>query len=204
MKKIFLILLFITLGNEFLYSQNSDSYVIISIDKKTSEGFHKEQFDSWIIKINEWKEIDKKAIYPFMINGYTRTDYNECCKENELVFFNYTKNEKVKLDAESLSSRDNLEKIIRDKKRRVQVIRKKWKSGKKQKIMVYLTPVKGDFCFCSLKHSNPNVELGYKGQIALPKSNFYYNNEFWDQEISKGIIKYDYTDLPFLSLQTIQ
>jgi len=38
----------------------------------------------------------------------------------------------------------------------------------------------------------------------MPVSNFSYDDGFWKSELAKGIEKFDYSNLPFLSLQTLQ
>ncbi len=202
MNKIFCILLIINIS--FLYSQNSDNFIIVSIEKTTSKGIHKQETDYWIISLSEWKEIDKRAIYPYLPNGFNLSDLKECCTNKELLFFYYTKEEEEALDIDYLTKIESLENIIQQNRKKVQVIRKKWSTKKRQKINIYLTPVKGDFCFCNMKHSNPKVELEYKGLISLPLSNFSYDKNFWKSELSVHIQSYDYSDLPFLSLYNLR
>lgn len=202
MKKLFFItfIFFQTI----LYSQEANTYMIVVIEKQSSNRLHPKETDYWIIDVESWKNSNKKAIFPLYISGFSATDYKECCVDKNLILFNSTVNESFEYEKDLLKSIVELKKIIIDKREKVQTIHKKWVTGKKEKIIVFLTPINGNFCFCELSHPGGNEKIGYNGQTAIPLSGFTINSDFWKTKISQAIKDYDFSNLPFMSLHTMQ
>lgn len=178
-----------------------DSYVIVTIEKKTSSKLHPLEFDYWIISESMWRAED--PFLPLYIDGFSKTDMDECCLSGTLVLFNTSSEESFNFEDSYKRSTENLRSLVLDNKRKVLLVKKKWK-GYKEQITVYLTPIKGTFCICELKHSSDNAKLGYIGNTAIPLEGFSNNVSFWQSDIFDGIGRFDYTTLPFLSLQKIQ
>lgn len=187
-----------------LSAQNKSKYAILTIEKKSSSKLHKNQVDYWIVDIESWKNSDKKAVSPLYISGFSATDYNECCTNENLILFNVTVKESFDYKEGLLESQSKLKEIIANYRKKIQTVKKKWTIGKTERIKVYLTPIVGSFCFCKLTHKDDDSKIGYQGQAAIPVSNFIYDDSFWKSELSEGIQKYDYSSLPFLSLHTMQ
>ena len=179
-----------------------DSYVVVSIEKKTSSNLHPVEFDYWLIIRSEWNK-SKDALVPLYIDGFSKTDVDECCLTDTLILFNASTNESFDFGDELEKSLSTLRALIVKERTNVQTIKKSWE-GYKEEIKVYLTPIKGSFCICELKHKDDNAKIGYYGKAALPQNGFKIESDFWTSQESKGIRRYDFSELPFMSLQTMQ
>lgn len=203
MKNIFNAI-FIALFSISMYAQKEGRYVVVTIEKESNSSVHKNEVDYWIVDTEKWKNTEQKTMWPLYLSGFSATDYDECCINENLVLFNVTSKESFEYKDGLLVALKGLEKLISDKRKKVLSVKKEWHSGKKENIFVYLTPVNGSFCFCKLSHKDDNTKIGYEGNTAIPVSNFSYDDSFWESELSKGVEKFDYSILPFLSLQTLQ
>ena len=186
-----------------IYGQ-SKKYAIVTIEKNINESIHTSQTDYWIVDLSSWEDESQEAILPLYLEGFSATDYKECCSNKNLILFNATSNESFDYEKGVLDSQKKLMQIIADKRKKAQTIKNKWSSGKREVIKVYLTPVTGNFCFCELTHKDNNAKIGYEGQILVPVSDFSYEPNFWESKLASGIQKFDFGELLFLSLQTIQ
>lgn len=185
-------------------AQNQEKFVLITIETKAKKGLHKTQIDYWVVSLNKYKDPNEKPFFPLYISGFSATDYNECCNNKNLILFNVTSQESFEYENQLLDVQKKLIDLIKIKRRKIQSIEKKWLFGNKITVNVYMTPITGDFCFCELSHNNDNSELTYVGQVAVPKSGYNYNSDFWSSELYKAIQKYDFGNLPFVSLHTMQ
>lgn len=184
-------------------SQNYEELLIISIEVEKNKGLHKIQNDYWVVSINSWTNPNEKSLYPFNIEGFSATDLDECCIDKELILFNPTTSESFDFEDGFLQSQNNLLSLVKENRTKVQTINKKWKSGIREKITIYVTPVNGIFCTCEVKHKNEHIDIGFEGEILMPISDFEYNPIFLKSDLYKNIIKYDFSELPFLSLHTM-
>lgn len=184
-------------------SQNYKELLVISIEIERNKGLHKFRNDYWVVSINSWTKPNERSLYPLNLYGFSATDLDECCIDKELILFNPTTLESFEFEEGFLQSQNNLISLIKEKRKIIQTINKKWKSGIREKITVYITPVNGIFCICEVKHKNEHVDIGYEGEILMPLSDFEYNPTFLKSDLYKNIIKYDFSELPFLSLHTM-
>ena len=183
-------------------AQSEKSFVIATIEKKTTSSLHPLEFDYWIVPESKWDESDNPFM-PLYIDGFSKTDIDECCLNDTLILFNSTAEESFVFSESFEQSVGTLRSLIARERVKVLTVKKKWNDFKEE-INVYLTPIKGVFCICELKHRDDNSKLGYYGKIAVPSNNFKINTKFWDTQKSKEIKRFDYTTLPFLSLQNMQ
>lgn len=203
MKKYLFLILNIFLTVLVSKAQNKEySLLIISIEKKTNTSVHQFEKDYWVIPKWKIESVLRESVLPFFIDGYSGTDLIECCQENSLVLFNYSKTE----DFTANSNLEVLDSIIKRHRKKIQVARKKWTNGIKEKIEVYITPIKGKFCFCGILdgRDDTNSKIGYKGDVIVPVSDFSYDAQFWNSPLDQQIARFDYLNLPFLQLHLIQ
>jgi len=144
------------------------------------------------------------AYFPLYVSGFSNTDLNECLVDKKLILHNPTIEESFDYPRDFLKYQDYLIMIMDTKKKVVQTVLKKWKNGNRERIKVYLTPIKGEFCFCEISNKSGSLNIGYNNTIGMPISNFSFNSYFWNTSISKQIVKYDFSDLPFVSLHTME
>lgn len=181
---------------------DENKLLIISIEKRTNRSVHKLEKNYWAIPQWEIEGALQEAILPLFIDGYSGTDLTECCQESSLTLFNYTKEEDFTLE----DNYEILENIIKKHGKKIQVAKKIWAGGAKEKIKVYITPVEGKFCVCEIldARDNTNAKVGYIGNIVVPFAGLSYAPQFWHSSLDLQIAQFDYLKLPFLQLHLIQ
>ena len=198
MKYILVILLFNTL---IANAQSNNDFAVITIETQSKKGNHKNQIDYWLVSLDLYVKPSENAFFPLYLTGFSVTDFNECCNDKNLTLFNVSTEESFEYDKSFIDSQKLLISMIKDNRKKIQGVKKDWTSGDKQRINIYITPVSGTFCFCKISNGS---KIGYNDEIAMPVSSFEYNPSFWKSDIYKGVRKYDFSTLPFLSLNTIQ
>lgn len=201
MKMIFLTLLFaLDLGAANAQS-DQNLFVVITVEKTSTSSMHPFLTDYWIMPTVSSSE---EELIPLYIDGFSKTDIDECCVSDTLILFNFDSNENFSFDDSFKRSLANLRTIVAKKRQSVQSIKRKWSDGYRELVNIYITPIKGHFCICELKHKDGNENIGYIGKVAVPSGQFELYNDFYTTQEFRAIRRLDYSRLPFMSLQTIQ
>ena len=202
---IFFIVIFVTpkiVNGQSNYFKN---YLVITIEEETTSTVHGKRIDYWLLDVNNWVNDDENALVPLYLYGFSNIDFNECCGNDTLVLFNYSL-EETYFQSENNQLQDQELNIsnIRESRKKIQRVIKKWKN-RKDKIEVFFTPVKGNFCFCTLKHTQGNTKarIGYDGIVALPISGIVLKKNTEKYTKMDVVMMFDYSELPFLSLHAI-
>lgn len=200
---LLIVLLFVSVLS--VKAQNPKDYIIVTIESINKKGVHKIQTDNWIFAVDDYTKMNEEdVIYPLYLSGFSATDYKECCEDKNMILFNSTVAESFEYAKENLSSRKALQDIIKDKRKKIQTIKKQWGSDKKIRVTIFLTPVNGAFCFCKISHESDNSRLDYVGQVGVPKLGFNYIPSVLESKLGRGIQTYDFSFLPFIGLDTLQ
>jgi len=162
MKYLSFILVTLLFHTANIKAQNKNQFVIITIEKQSNKGLHKKEINYWIISVKSWINSDNKSLSPIYLTGFSATDYKECTINKNLILYNVTVNESYDFKEGVLKGHDYLLKLIKQNRKKVQTVKKNWGSGSKESIKIYLTPIKGDFCYCNVTHRNEGIDLGYK------------------------------------------
>ena len=86
------LIIFLVCFNSTLYGQaERESFAILTIEKKSSSKLHPLTFDYWIISESMWRS--DKPFLPLFIDGFSKTDLDECCLTDTLTLFNPSKDE---------------------------------------------------------------------------------------------------------------
>lgn len=190
---------------QLLFSQQAiKNYVVVTIEKTTSSRLHPSGRDYWLVDVEKWqKDSNCKSIIPLYLFGYSRLDLAECIESDTLVLFNNTLSDSLPVSPQEQESQDELKDIIRLNSTTTQKIKIKWLDGYREKLVVKLTPISGSFNFCFMKHSRGTEILEYYRDIAVPKSNYRYEENFLKTQEFKEISRCDFSTLDFLSLQKL-
>lgn len=89
-----------------------------------------------------------------------------------------------------------LKDILSKNKKQILSITKKWETGQVEKIIVYATPVTGEFCLTDF-HASGKKSSGYNGKVCTPLSTFSFDKTFWQSPISKFVTHRDYSNVDF-------
>ncbi len=190
-RKISILIVLALLGN-YLFSQESGDFLLVSIVTEKSNRVHEFYEDYWLISFDD---DSVKEIVPLYVFGFSDQDIFEC-KTDSLVFYN------LKPD-DSFSSSPILETDLRNaarpKWRYSHTINRKKSSTLRRKI--YLTEIEGTFIFCKFSGISLS-ELGYQGdKIAMPVD-FRFPNK--PKDLHELVDLYDFFELPYIGLHKAQ
>ena len=202
--KLLLVIVLSLMALQLRSQDIEDKFVVVTIEKETDSKLHKRETDYWIVSLKLWEKSPEEAVLPLYLVGFSSTDFKECCTDKSLILFNSTTEETFEFAEDFKNDQNTLIKLIAKERKRVQTIKKKWVTGYKERVTIYLTPINGKFCLCSVVHKDGGSKLGYEGQAAMPVSGFSYDSTFWSSKEARQIERFDYADLPFIALQNIQ
>lgn len=194
-----ILLLIVKLGMSQII--NSKDYVIITFES-IQKNPNVEHNYYWIAPINS---IENKAtfnIYPLYTEEYSKDNYEKCLKGDTVDIFTTTKATNFDFRKEYLSQLELLQSIVKEKGMLVQELELSWNKQirKKEKLNIYATPIKGEFCTCTqLAEVWGNPDLNFIAQVFMPVNSFSYKPDFWQTELGKIIQYADYSQVDFKS-----
>lgn len=183
------ILLFFLFFSSFVFCQEQTSeYVIITYKVNINKGHNHEKNYYWIIPLDSLNDSLSMKKYPLYFDNFSSDDLKDCRENKDLYLFSYHSDEEFILDDKMQSDINNLKRIVKDNRTKVERITKKWGKGYKEKITIYATPIKGEFCIGNMSSSDEKF-TNYKGLVYLPTGNFSYNKLFSESETYNQIKK---------------
>lgn len=189
------VLIFGLLTKSFSQNQELSGYVIFTIEDtyKTSQHATKTYF--WILPADSIKSY-KSMMSRLFVSDFTSNNLVDCCSGKPIDPFVYDQNSSFALDSDYVASLKGLKELILKNKRKVQRIDKKWESGQRETVVVYATPVLGEFC-SSDYHPIGQHRTGYHGKVYLPKSIAKHDDKFWSSSKANYILQQDFSMLDF-------
>lgn len=195
--KVIITIVFIILFDNYLYSQEESSYVIISFERERVYSNKKKEKEIfyWIIHTDS---THSKGLHltPLYLGGFSNTDLIKCNKGDTINPYLITDETNFEFDESYNQQLSLLISLISNNQIRVQTIKKSWGNKLKEVINIYATPIDGNFTSCHLESFNL---IDYKGKVFLPLSNFSYFMEYWDTPNSKNVKFADYTFFYFIN-----
>lgn len=194
------ILLFLLFFNSFVFCQQSTSeYVIITYEIDRNKDQHPKRNYYWIVPADSLTGHRNFKKYPLYFDEFSQDDLIDCKGNKDLALFTLVSNEDFNIDDKIKSDIEKLKYIVKDNRKKVESVVKKWSNGYTEKITIYVTPVRGDFC-CSNLSTNDERIINYKGLIYLPIENFSFNKPFFESDKYKEVIYEDYIDSNYVNL----
>jgi len=149
----------------------------------------------WIVPVDSITEGDF-PIYPFFIDGIANNKIAECRKGNIIDPFVLTRGDSFDYDSSYEESVNRLFKIIKEKRVKVQEINKIWDGNYKEKLIVYVTPIKGNFCSCMLRKLKRDFK--YEGVLFIPElSAFKFSEQFKVSKKMEFVKYFDFSTVLF-------
>ncbi|HWB28385.1 MAG TPA: hypothetical protein VG738_23095 [Chitinophagaceae bacterium] len=98
---------------------------------------------------------------------------------------------------------DSLVELISKRRTKIFMSTNHWllKRRNKERLIVYITPIKGTFCSSPLAETGAQ-RTGYKGDIYLPLANFSYDDSFWHSTSLKLIKHQSFEKIDFRLILT--
>lgn len=197
MKKIFLTIILIALVENYSYSQEEKSFVIISFERKRAFNHKKKEVETfyWIIP-SDSTHTRGLHLFPLYLSGFSNTDFIKCSKGDTINPYLITDETNYDFDVGYNQQISFLINLISNNQIKVQNIIKKWDGKSKESINIYATPIKGKFISCSLESFDL---IDYKGYVFLPQSDFSYYKEYWNSTNAKNVKYADYSFFYFIN-----
>ena len=104
-----------------------------------------------------------------------------------------------KFDKQYFAAADTLERVVYRGRKKIQTITKRWGSGQRETIEVYVTPVAGRFCYAPFSQAGFRGS-SYRGLVFLPLSHFKPYPAFWSDPRHAHVLNQDYSQVPFSAL----
>jgi len=193
------ILLFFLFINSLVFCQQSTSeYVVITYEIDRSKDQHPVRNYYWIVPVDSLAGNRDFKKYPLYFDEFSKDDLKNCSENRDLLLFTLVSKEDFDIDDKMKSDIKNLKDIVKDNRKKVESIVKKWTNGHTEKITIYVTPVKGDFCFSNLSSSDEKI-INYKGLVYLPIGNFSFNKRFFESDQYKEVKYEDYINANYIN-----
>ena len=165
-----------------------NNYIIITYEYKHKPNFEGTYSYYWIIPQDSIRQ-HKSALFPLFLKSYSKSDQIDCCNGKDIdpyAFYNGTK----QFDAIDYSNMERLVAILKQYRKKLMSLTKKWKNGWSETIDIFATPVSGKFCSSNL-HPVGQQQYGYKGKVCIPFSSFTYLEKFWASDKGKFLLHQD-------------
>jgi hypothetical protein len=179
--KIFLtILLLISFGG---FSQNltEKEFVILTFEIDRNKDSHGTFSYYWVAELEKHEKVDEykeaKIYSIFLHEIYGSEQLESCCLGKVSYPFTMTTGTEFNFPENYSEYLTNLRKLVKDNRKKIQVINKKWKDNYKEKVTVYATTVKGKLCLCEF---GGKVILKTGDLISFPKGEFKIIDNYWN------------------------
>ena len=166
--------------------RSDQEYLVVSFEIDRTKDAHDTKKYYWIISKDSLGSLNA-TLSPLFLTGFTNDQFQSCCNGNEVDIYSFKKGDTFDLSDQYLIT---LNGIIEKNKRKIQTVTKNWNNGYKERIDIYVTPVKGQFCMCPMSQKSEEM-IGFNGCIFLPKGNFVYDDSFWESAKAKSPILND-------------
>lgn len=180
---------------------NSNNYIVITFES-IQKNPNVEHSYYWIAPFDSIKSKVTFNIYPLYTEEYSNDNFEKCLKGDTVDIFTTTKTTNYDFSKEYLSELESFLSIVKEKRILVQELELSWNKQirKKEKVNIYVTPIKGEFCTCTqLAEVWGEPDLNFIAQVFMPASSFSYSTNFWQTEQGKLIQHTDYSQIDFTS-----
>lgn len=168
-----------------------DEYVVITYKVDRNKDNHPPTNYYWIVPVDSLNSNNDIKKYPLYFDEFSKEDLKDCQENKDLLLFTLVSKEDFNIDSKIKADIDNLKNIVKNNRKKVEQVVKKWSNGYKEEITIYATPIKGNFCFSNLSSSDEKM-INYKGLVYLPVGDFSFNESFFKTTKYKEVRYGDY------------
>ncbi|MEX0996153.1 MAG: hypothetical protein WDZ45_03800 [Flavobacteriaceae bacterium] len=167
----------------FTQNLTEKEFVVLTFESSSNKGQHKNIIYSyyWIAELEKYEKVDEykePKIYSLFLNEFFGSDQLETCCSGKVSYpFIMTTETEFKFPENYSEYLTGLRKLVKDNRKQIQVINKKWKNNYKEKVTVYATAVKGKICVCEY---GGKIILKAGDLISFPKGEFRIIDDYWN------------------------
>jgi|GEM_PF-1739025 len=182
-------------GLEAKGQTRSETYLIYSFEDAYKISQHDTHTYYWLQPLDS-VQAGPSGLSVFYLSGFSASVLANCGNGTAVNPFAVFANEPYAFDSKYHAAVDSLERLLYQGRKKIQTITKRWPSGQRETIEVFVTPLTGRFC------SAPFSPVGlhgsrYRGLIYLPLSHFKAYPAFWSDPRSGGVLTNDYGRVHF-------
>ncbi len=201
--KIIVLGLILLLVGEIGLSQTSNKkdYVVVTFELSQKKPSGNQNY-YWITPIDSIINKSVFNIYPLYMEEYSNDSFEKCLKGDTVDVFTTTTETNYDFREKHLSELNIFQSIIKQNRMLVQELRLNWNSKTKgtEKLNIYLTPIKGQFCDCIQRTEVwGKSDLNFLILTFMPVSSFEYDSDFWKTELGKILQISDFSKVDFTS-----
>jgi hypothetical protein len=174
-------------------------YLVLMFEDMYKNSPHKTDTYYWIISADSLKQ--HKRVSPLLLSGFSKTTLESCCKGDIIDPYVVTATTSYSFAESYFASTDSLRQLIFRNRIRIQNVSKKWKSGQRETLQIFATPIQGTFCSSNYAIQPPGINE-YSGRIYFPVSGFHYVNDFWIN-VPINLIEQDFAAINFSVFQNL-
>lgn len=193
-----ILLVFIFVSSLAFCQQSTLDYVVITYKVDRNKDQHPSKNYYWIVPVDSLEGNNNFSKFPLYFDEFSKDDLKSCRENKDLLLFTLLPKEDFNLDEETKSNIKYLKTLIDTNRKKIKKVVKKWSNGYKEKITIYATPIKGDFCFSNLSAVDEKL-INYKGTVYLPLKNFSFNKSFFESDKFKEIKYADYISSNYIN-----
>ena len=201
--KIIFIGLILLLVGEIGLSQisNKKDYVVITFElvQKKPSGV---QNYYWITPIDSIISKSVFNIYPLYMDEYSNDSFEKCLEGDTVDVFTTTTKTNYNFSKKYLLELDAFKTIVKQNRILIQELKLNWSSKTKEteKLSIYLTPIKGQFCDCTQRTEVwGEADLNFLILTFMPVGSFEYDSNFWQTELGEILQISDFSKVDFTS-----
>lgn len=171
--KVALIVLLLICFSGFTQNLIEKEFVILTFEMDRNKDSHGTFIYYWIAEFENYEKVDEykePKIYSLFLHEFYGSEQLEfCCLGKVSYPYTMTKGTEFNFPKNYSEYLTDLRELVKNNREKIQVIKKEWKDGYKEKVTVYATTVRGKLCECKF---GGDTYLTKGDRISFPKGNY--------------------------------
>lgn len=202
-KNLIALIFILTCGKIFSQDNSEKDFVILTFEMDRNKDSHGKFIYYWIAELKKYEKVDEykePEIYSIFLHEFYSSDQLEsCCLGKTSYPYSYFTNSKFDFPENYSEYLNSLRDLVKNNRRKIQVIKKQWEKNHKETVTVYATPLRGKLCVCECGDNLYDAEKGSK--ISFPKGNFTVIENYLTEEkrilLFKDFSKFNFTNTAY-------
>ena len=200
--KVILIFQLLISFSGFTQNLTEKEFVILTFEMDRNKDSHGTFIYYWVAELEKYEKVDEyknPIIYSVFLHELESSDQLEsCCIGKTSDPFTYTTASEFNFPENYVEYLTELRELVKENSQKIQVIKKEWKDGYKEKITVYATAVRGKLCECEFAGDR---YLTTGDRISFPKGNYEIIKNYLTKEkrilLFKDFSNFDYSNTDY-------
>ena len=197
-KIIFIFLLLISFSG-FTQNLTEREFVILTFEMNRNKDSHGTFIYYWITELEKYENAneykDPKLNSLFLQELGSSDALESCCLGKTSDPFTYTTSSEFDFPENHSEYLSELRELIKKNRQKIQVIKKEWKKGYKEKVTVYATAVSGEMCECEF---GGKKYLKRDSRLNFPKGNYEILKDYLTKDKQILLFK-DFSNFDFIN-----